>query len=153
MSSCIADVATIVFSIGNVTVRSIVVCTVAGSFAASLQLTNNCMAPVSNIAAIVNPWVWTNKYNGLHCTFTLLNYGSSTFPAYLMPTSYISFPAPSWGSCRYYFTLPSYYLMVASSRVFASCVVAYMGFWTIFSNMSYLPTIITHWSLLLTNIL
>ena len=54
MSSWIQDVATIVVPIGNITIRSIVVYTVANSFAASLQLTNDHVVPVSNIAGIVN---------------------------------------------------------------------------------------------------
>ena len=52
MSSCIAAVATNVFHIGNVMVKGIVVCSVAGSFAASLRLTNDCIVPVSNILAL-----------------------------------------------------------------------------------------------------
>ena len=39
--------ATIVFPIGNIMVRGIIVCTIAGSFAANLQLTNDCLAPVA----------------------------------------------------------------------------------------------------------
>ena len=54
MSNCIANVATIVFPIGNIMVKDIVVCMVADSFAAGLWLTNICMAPVSNIAATMN---------------------------------------------------------------------------------------------------
>ena len=57
MSNCIANVATTVFPIGNVTVEGVGVCTVAGSFAASLQLINDRIAPVSNIDGTVNPWV------------------------------------------------------------------------------------------------
>ena len=49
--------ANIVFLVGNITVKGVVVCTVAGSFAANLHLTNNCVAPVSNIAGTANPWV------------------------------------------------------------------------------------------------
>ena len=47
----------IVFPIGNITVSGIVVYTIAGSFAASLQLMNDCIAPVSSIAGTANPWV------------------------------------------------------------------------------------------------
>ena len=49
--------AIIVFPIGNVTVRGVVVCMVAGSFAAILKLTNDCMVLVANIADTANPWV------------------------------------------------------------------------------------------------
>ena len=57
ISNWIAYVATIVFPIGNVIVRGIVACMVAGSFAANFQLTNDHIAPVSNIAGTANPWV------------------------------------------------------------------------------------------------
>ena len=49
--------ATLVFHIGKVIVRGVVVYTVAGSFTANFQLTNNHMAPVSNITGAANPWV------------------------------------------------------------------------------------------------
>ena len=49
--------ATIVFPVGNITIRGIVVYMVAGSFAASLQLTNDHVAPVSKISGTANPWV------------------------------------------------------------------------------------------------
>ena len=55
MSNCIANVATNVFPIGNIMVKGIMDCMVAGSFPASLQLTNDRVAPVSNIAGTVNP--------------------------------------------------------------------------------------------------
>ena len=58
-----ADVATNAFPVGNVTVKGILGCTVAGSFSARLRLTNGHMAPVSNMADTENPWVWTGKYN------------------------------------------------------------------------------------------
>ena len=45
------------FPVGNITVKGIVVCMVAGSFAASLQLTNDHVVPVSNIASTANLWV------------------------------------------------------------------------------------------------
>ena len=87
--------ATNVFLVGNITFKGIVVFTVAGSFAASLQLTNDHMAPVSNIAGTVNPWVLSGKNNRPHCTLMILNCSSSTFPTYLMSTGYASFPDPS----------------------------------------------------------
>ena len=49
--------ATIVFPIGNITVRGVMVCIIAGSFAANLQLTNDRVVPVSSIAGTTNPWV------------------------------------------------------------------------------------------------
>ena len=49
--------ATIVFPIGNITLRGVVVCMVADSFATSLQLTKDRMVPVSNIASTENLWV------------------------------------------------------------------------------------------------
>ena len=57
MLNCVANVATNIFPVGNIIVKSIVVYMVAGSFAASLQLTNDHMAPVSNIARTANLWV------------------------------------------------------------------------------------------------
>ena len=57
MSNCIAKLANSVFPSGNITVKGFVVYMVAGSFAASLQLTNDGMVPVSNIAGAANPWV------------------------------------------------------------------------------------------------
>ena len=57
MSNCIVNIATNVFPICNVMVKGIVVCMIAGIFTASIQLTNNCMAPISNIASTVNSWV------------------------------------------------------------------------------------------------
>ena len=57
MSNCISNVATSAFPIDNVTVKGVVVYIVASSKVASIQLTNNCMIPVSNIAGTLNPWV------------------------------------------------------------------------------------------------
>ena len=59
----------------NVMFRGVVVHTVAGSFFASLQLTKNHMAPVSNIADTVNPWVLIGKYKRPYCMLTLPNSG------------------------------------------------------------------------------
>ena len=67
MYKFIADVATNVFPIGNVTGRGIVICMVASSFSASLQLTNNHVVPVSNMADTANLWVYTGKYNRPPC--------------------------------------------------------------------------------------
>ena len=49
--------ATIVFPIGNIMVRGVQVYTIAGSFAASLWLINNHVAPVASIAGTENPQV------------------------------------------------------------------------------------------------
>ena len=57
ISTCIANVATIVYPVGNAMVSGAVVCMVAGSFATSLQLTNDCVVPVSSIADTANLWV------------------------------------------------------------------------------------------------
>ena len=57
MSNSISNVATNVFPISNITVKGIIGYEVAGSFSASLQLTNNRMVPVSNIAGTANLWV------------------------------------------------------------------------------------------------
>ena len=57
ISNRIADVAVIIFLVGSVTVSGVVVYTIAGSFAANLQVTNDCMAPVSSIAGTANLWV------------------------------------------------------------------------------------------------
>ena len=95
ISNCIADVVTNAFPIGNATVKGILVCMVAGSFAASLQLTNDRMVPVSSIVGTENPWALIDNYNKPYCILTLLNCGSSTFPAYLLSASYISVPASS----------------------------------------------------------
>ena len=45
ISNWIADVVVIVFPVGNITVRGAIVYTVAGSCAANLWLTNDCIAP------------------------------------------------------------------------------------------------------------
>ena len=55
ISNWIADVVVIVFPVGNVTVRGVVVFTVAGSYAANLWLTNDCVAPMSSMAGTANP--------------------------------------------------------------------------------------------------
>ena len=94
--------ATIVFPVGNVMVRGVVVYAIAGSLAANLQLTNNHVVPVSSIAGTANPRVWTDKYNRLHCICTLLSYELSTFPTYLTSAGYVSFPVPSQSSSQYY---------------------------------------------------
>ena len=47
--------AVIVFPVGNVTIRGVIVYTIAGSFAANLQLTNDWIAPMSSIAGTANP--------------------------------------------------------------------------------------------------
>ena len=52
-----ASVATNNFSVINIMVKGILVCIVASSFYASLQLTNKHVAPVSNNAGTTNPWV------------------------------------------------------------------------------------------------
>ena len=95
ISNWIADVVVILCPVGNITVSGIMVYTIAGSFAANLQLTNDCIAPVSSITSTVNPWVYTAKYNRSHCICMLLSDGFSTFPTYLTSASCISFPDPS----------------------------------------------------------
>ena len=57
----IADLAANVFLIGNIMVKGVVVYTVAGSFAASLQLTSDRVVPVSNMDGSENPGVCINK--------------------------------------------------------------------------------------------
>ena len=114
------------FPIGNVTVKGIVVCMVAGSFVASLWLTNNHVELVSNITCTANLWVYIDKYKRPRCILMLLNCESSTFSAYRISTGYISFPAPSWILCLYYLASPSYYWVVACRKAFACCGEAYM---------------------------
>ena len=75
MSNYIAKVATNVFPIGNDTVRAFVVCKLAGTFSASLLLTNDHMVPVYNIVDTANPWILIGKYKRPHCILTLLNSG------------------------------------------------------------------------------
>ena len=48
-------------------------CMVANSFFASLQLTNDYVKPVSNIADTENPWVLISKHKRPNCTLTLLS--------------------------------------------------------------------------------
>ena len=48
------NVATSVFPVGNVIIKDVGGCTVAGSFSASLQLTNNHVAPVFNTTDTAN---------------------------------------------------------------------------------------------------
>ena len=47
--------AVIIFPVGNVTIRGVIVYTIAGSFAANLWLTNDHVAPVSSIAGTASP--------------------------------------------------------------------------------------------------
>ena len=94
--------AVIVFLVHSITIRGVVVYTIAGSFAANLWLTNDHVAPVSSIAGTANPWLYTDKYKRPHCVCMLLSDGLSTFPTYLLSTGCISFPAPSHCSCPYY---------------------------------------------------
>ena len=126
MSNFVADVATNVFPVSNIIVKGVVVCMVANRFAANLQLKIDLVAPVSNIAGIMNPRVWIGKYNRPCCILTLLNCGSSSFPAYFISAAYISFPTPSQSLYLYYLASPSYYWVVASSKVFICCSEAYM---------------------------
>ena len=126
ISNYISEVATNVFPIGKITVRGIMVCTIAGRFFASLQLTNNCVEPVSSIADITNPWILIGKYKRLYCILILLNSGWPTFPTYLMSTGYISIPVLSPGSCLGYSALPSYYWDIASCPLFTYCTRTYM---------------------------
>ena len=94
--------AVIVFLVGNITVSGVMVYTIAGSFAANLRLTNDCIAPVSSIVGMANPWVYTDKHKRPRCICMLLNDGLSIFPVYLTSASCISFPAPSLCLYPYY---------------------------------------------------
>ena len=47
--------AVIVFPVGNITVRGVIVYTIAGSFVANLWLTNDHIAPMSSITGTANP--------------------------------------------------------------------------------------------------
>ena len=71
----IAKVATNTLPIGNIIVRVIMFCMFSGSFSASLQLINDCVAPVSNIANTGNLWVLIIKYKRSCCILMLLNSG------------------------------------------------------------------------------
>ena len=57
MSNYMADVATNFFLVGNIMVKVLLGCTVSSSFSARFQLTNDRVAPVSNIMGTENPWV------------------------------------------------------------------------------------------------
>ena len=126
MSKFITILASNVFPIGNVMVRGFMVYIVAGSFFASLQLTNNYMAPVSSIADTENFLVLTGKYKIPHCILMLLSLGYSTFSAYIISTGYVSFPIFSTGLCLDYSVLPFCYWVLASKKVFARCTGAYI---------------------------
>ena len=102
MPNYTTEVATNVFPTGSIMVRRFVVCAVAGSFSASLQLANDCMALMSNIANTENLWVLIGKYKRPCYVVMLLNSGLSTFPNYLISTGYISFAVPYPGSCLGY---------------------------------------------------
>ena len=118
ISNCSAKVATNVLPFGNVMIRVAgSFSMVAGSFSARLQITNDHVAPVSNIADTSNSWVLIGNYKRLYCVLTLLSFGESTFPAYLISTGYISFLILSLDSCLGYSVFPSYYWAVDSSRV------------------------------------
>ena len=142
ISNCIADVVVIIFPVGSVTVRGAIVCTVAGNCAANLWLINDCVAPMSSIAGTANPWVYTDRDKRPHCICTLLSNGLSTFPAYLMSASCISFPAPSYCLCPYYWTFLFYYWVLASNWVFFY----YAGAFVIFpdSTWQYIPFFCNH---------
>ena len=75
ISKFIAIVATDAFPIGNVMVSGFIVCTIAGSFCASLQQTNYHVTPVSSIADTENLWVFTGKCKRPHCIPMLLSSG------------------------------------------------------------------------------
>ena len=75
ISNYISKLATNVLNIGNRTVRGIVGCVLARSFSASLQITNDHMAPVSNIADTVNLWVLIGKYKRPCCIPIVLSSG------------------------------------------------------------------------------
>ena len=137
ISNWIADVVVIIFPVGNVTVRGVIVYTVAGSCAANLWLTNDRIAPMSSMAGTANPWVYTDRYKRPHCICMLLSNGLSTFPAYLMSAGCISFPAPSHCLCPYYWTLLFYYWVLASSWVFFYCAGAFVIF--LDSTWRYVP--------------
>ena len=126
MSNYASKVATNIFPIGIVMVRSIVVCMVAGSFSASLWLINDCMAPLSKIANTANLRVLVSKNKRLCCILMLLKSGWPTFPTYLMSASYVSFPVPSPGSCPAYSASSSYCWDVASSILFSCLTRTYM---------------------------
>ena len=57
MFNSMANVATNVIPVGNITIKGIMGYTVASNFFASLQLTNVRVAPVSNMADTANAWV------------------------------------------------------------------------------------------------
>ena len=140
ISNWIADVVVIVFPVGSITVRGAVVCTVAGNCAANLWLTNDQVAPVSSMAGTANPWVYTDRYKRPRCICTLLSNGLSTFPAYLISTGCISFPAPSHCSCPYYWTLLFYYWVLASNWVFFY----YAGAFVIFPDSTWQYVLFFH---------
>ena len=73
MYNYISKVATIVSPISNVMDRGVVVCTAAGSFFVSLQLTNDCVVPVSNLTDTGNLWLLIIKYKRLCYILMLLN--------------------------------------------------------------------------------
>ena len=109
------------------------------------------MAPVSNIADTVNPWVFIGKYKRPYCILMLLKLGYLTFPAYLISDSYISFPVPSLNlyPTQLCLFITGLWLLIKSSLVtlgFTQCIQI------IFSYMSSLAIVAAHQSLLLTNI-
>ena len=148
MSNWMADIVVIVFPVGNITIRSIVVYTVAGSCAANLWLTNDHVASMSSMAGTANPWVYTDRYKRPCCICALLSNGLSTFPAYLMSAGCMSVSLLLLIVCAHITELCSfitrYWLPVGSFFVVLGLS---WYFWTVLGDMSHFSAIIAHRSL------
>ena len=133
MSNYLYYVGTSAFLVSNAMAKGIMVYVVASSFSSRFRLTNDHVAPVSNMVGTVNPWVSIGKYKRPCCILTLLKCGQSTFPDYLISASYMHFLALSLSSCLDYLVSTFYYWLVASSKVFACCIEVYVvhpdNFW------------------------
>ena len=74
ISNYIARVATNVLLVDSITNIDIISYAVTNSFSTSQQLTNNYIAPVSNIADTKNLWVLLAKYKRPCCILILLSF-------------------------------------------------------------------------------
>ena len=74
-SKFIAAVPTNIFPLCSVGVSGFIICMLAGRFSASLQLTNDYVAPVSSIADTANLRVFSSQYKKPYCILMLLSSG------------------------------------------------------------------------------
>ena len=141
------------FLVGNITIRGVIVHTIAGSFVANLWLMNDHIAPVSSIAGTANPWMYTDKYKRPHWICTLLSDGLSTLPlTFCLLTASVSLLLLI---VHAHITELCSFITRCLPPVGYSFVVLRLlwCFQTVLGNMSHFSTIVEHWSSWLTNAL